>query len=152
MKPIHAVLPPGNNEQLGQWLYDNQFVQTSRKYRMLARLPVGTKDACALLAESEIATMIREGRWVSLSLESKTYWIRHFDKWAYGMGQMHAARHWYSCHAQHFDDCTIELDSMNGRYIFDHYRKVGGDMWPWFTDQLSNIARMGGYSMAVASD
>jgi hypothetical protein len=119
-----AALPEGTPAEQAAWLIEKQFVQTSRKYRMLSRLPEGTDDPCQLLAETELKGVSFE----KLSKEVSEYWRDHYPRWASGMGPKHAAKHWMACHSQKFEGCHIEVNQA----VFNEYRKQGGDMWPWW--------------------
>lgn len=143
MRAKEAELPMGSVEGQAQWLYDNNFVQVSRMYKVFARLPVGTVDACKLLAEASLALMQVPGRWESLPPDKQAYWLAHYPKWAYGLGQLHASTHWMAMHADKVDGCRIELGNTKiATEIHTAYRKLGGGPWPtWFVNTLKDTRK-----------
>lgn len=80
--------------------------QTSRSYRMVARLPAGKTGIEAL---SEAATTMIRVRGVEGT-----------RKWAEGLGEGHAGDHYLSCHAPKSDQLTLTVP------VFAAFRKLGG--------------------------
>ncbi len=75
-------------------LFEEGYLQTSRKFCHVARLPEGKTGIEALIA-AELASEHPHPRAVS---------------WANGMGELHAANHYRKCHAQR-EGLWMELDS-----------------------------------------
>jgi hypothetical protein len=100
-------VPGATPQERAQWLISNGWYQTSRKYRMLCRLPEG-KTGVEALVDAEKSTRPWDA-----------------EKWAKGLGEGSAGDHFLRCHATSKDGLSTEVDQAT----FDAFRKLGGDTY-----------------------
>ncbi len=93
-KKAEALNPPLDIQARVEQLFNDGYLQTSRKFRGVARLPDG-KTGIEALNEAELAN-------VNLPSDhpSFAYWQDHYPKWASGMGELQAAKQYRACHAE----------------------------------------------------
>jgi hypothetical protein len=100
-------VPGATPEERAQWLVSNGWYQTSRKYRMLCRLPEGQTGVQALIEAEQV---------------SRPWDV---EKWATGLGEGSAGDHFLRCHATAKNGLATEVDSAT----FDAFRRLGGDTY-----------------------
>lgn len=122
MKSIREFpgLANASAKEIGLWLYENGFIQTSRKYCMVGRLPPGTTDPCELLAKYDLND--KKQHWSDMSKETREYWVKHCPEWAYGLGPQHAGEHWITMYAQSVEHCSAVVLPED---LYE-FRKLGG--------------------------
>lgn len=99
----------------GEELVRDGYVQTSRRYFMIARVPPG-KDPRDTLFDAEMARIEAS----NLPAETVEYWRKHYRRWADGLGESGARDHYARRHASGDDKLTLTAEE------FASFRAAGG--------------------------
>ena len=98
-------------EKEAQALIDAGWYQTSRRWRMIARLPEGKTGIEALI----------EARLKHITVR-RDYWISETKRWANMLGEESSAEQFRRCYAHETPGLHRTLD----KETFDAFRRLGG--------------------------
>lgn len=101
-------------EQQAQTLIDDGWFQTSRRHRMVARLPKGETGKAALFDAEMKGYRGLEGTY------DEHWWAGQTREWVRHMDEASCAGHFMRCHAS--GDLAQTLD----KRTFDAFRRLGG--------------------------